>query len=428
MATSITNVRVFDGAALVNASAVRIDGPAVVAIGDPSMVRPEDEIIDGQQGTLLPGLIDAHVHLLPGASVQAISFGVTTMLDMFSKPDLLAAERAESHPQPIAGVYTSSIGATAPGGHPSMMYAPFPTIREPSDAERFVQDRLNEGARYLKIFYEGGQSIEWAMPSLTVTCVRALVESAHKAGMLVVAHAQRSVDAVEVAEAGVDVLAHAPLDPMNAKQIDTLANRGVAVISTLSIADGFPIASGQMPLLEDPRIAERLGDRWSATIRSQSDRWVPPGMPAFLDAYSNIRQLHRAGVPILAGTDAPNPGTIHGASIHRELWHLTQAGLTPIQALRAATSATAKVFGLDDLGHVRPGSTADLVLIQGKPDIAIDSSTAIERVWRAGRHVDIERYVGSQSEDAGLNFLAAQTARVIASVTAKLSHVQKEDS
>ena len=215
---------------------------------------------------------------------------------------------------------------------------------------------------------------------------------------------------------------------MNAKQSDTLANRGVAVISTLSIADGFPVAGGQMPLLEDPRIAERLGDRWRATIRSQGDRWVPPGMPSFLDAYSNIRQLHRAGVPILAGTDAPNPGTTHGASIHRELWHLTQAGLTPVQALRAATSATAKVFGLDDLGHVRPGSTADLVLIQGKPDIAIDSSTAIERVWRAGRHVDIERYVGSQSEEAGLNFLAAQTARVIASVTAKLPHVQKEDS
>ncbi len=426
MATSITNVRLFDGNSLTSASTVRVDGSTVVAVGGPGVIRHEDQLIDGKQGTLLPGLIDAHVHLLPGASAQALSFGVTTMLDMFSKPELLEDERTEHHQAVLAEVYTSSIGATAPCGHPSMMYAPFPTICKPEEAAGFVQDRLNEGARYLKVFYEGGHSIEWAMPSLSIECVKALVEAAHKAEITVVAHAQRASDAVEVAETGVDVLAHVPLDAMNAGQVATLASLDVAVISTLSIVDGFPASYGPMQLLEHPGITERLGERWCSTIRSQGDRWLPPGMPSFLDAYRNIRHLHQAGVTILAGTDAPNPGTVHGASIHRELWHLTQAGLAPVEALRAATSVTATIFGLEDVGQIRPGCTADLVLIQGQPDLAIESSTAIEMVWKAGQPVDTESYVGSHSEEAGLDYLAAQTERVIASVTEKLALVQEE--
>lgn len=426
MATSITNVRVFDGKALIGASTVRIDGSTVVAVGDLSVARPEDDLVDGRRGTLLPGLIDAHVHLLPGASAQALSFGVTTMLDMFSKPELIEQEFFETRQDIRSAVYTSSIGATAPGGHPSMMYAPFPTIRDPREAAGFVQDRVSEGARYLKVFYEGGHSIDWAMPSLSIACVKALVEAAHEAGILVVAHAQRSIDAVDVADAGVDILAHAPLDHMSNAQVATLASSGIAVISTLSIADGFPTPGSPMAILEHPGLAERLGRRWTATIRSQGERWQPPGMPDFLDAYANIRRLHEAGVPVLAGTDAPNPGTVHGASIHRELWHLTQAGLTPVEALRAATSTTAKTFGLDDLGRVHPGATADLLLVKGQPDLAIESSTSIEMVWRAGQRLVTEGYVGSRSEDAGLEYLADQIARVIASVTTKLFHDQKE--
>ena len=150
-------------------------------------------------------------------------------------------------------------------------------------------------------------------------------------------------------------------------------------------------------------------------------------MPSFLDAYANIRRLHRAGVPVLAGTDAPDPGTAHSASIHRELWHLTQVGLTPVEALRAATSATAEVFGLDGAGRVRPGSTADPVLVRGRPDVTVESSAAVEKVWRAVRRADVERYPGSREEDAGLDRLAARTARVIAGVTERLSHGRGEE-
>lgn len=428
MAISITNVRLFDGESLTSASTVRVDDSTVTAVGGPGVIERGDHLVDGKQGTLLPGLIDAHVHLLPGASAQALGFGVTTMLDMFSKPDLIEAERAEFRRATLADVHSSSVGATAPGGHPSMMYAPFPTISRPEEAGRFVHDRLDEGARYVKLFYEGGQSIDWPMPSLSIGCVKALVNAAHDAGVLVVAHAQKASDAVEMAQSGVDVLAHVPLDAMTARQVDTLASRSVAVVSTLSIADGFPASGQSMPLLDHPGIAQRLGERWCSTIRSQADRWMPPGMPSFLDATENVRHLHHAGVTVLAGTDAPNPGTVHGASLHRELWHLARAGFTPVEALQAATSAPAATFGLEGVGRIRPGCAADLVLVRGRPDVTIESSTAVEMVWKSGQLVDLDSHAGSRMERAGLDYLAAKTQRVVTAVTEKLARTQGRSS
>jgi predicted amidohydrolase YtcJ len=142
MATTITNVRVFDGSRLTPHTEVRLANGLITAVGRQES-HPGDEVVDGRGGTLLPGLIDAHVHLLPGAPQQASTFGVTTLLDMFSKPDVVREAMASDG----ADVRSSSIGATAPGGHPSMMYAPFPTVTGPQDAAAFVADRLAEGAR-----------------------------------------------------------------------------------------------------------------------------------------------------------------------------------------------------------------------------------------------------------------------------------------
>lgn len=85
MGITITDVRVFDGETMSRAVAVRLEGEVIVAAGSPGIAGPGDDYVDGQGGTLIPGLIDAHVHLLPGAPSQAMSFGVTTILDMFSR-------------------------------------------------------------------------------------------------------------------------------------------------------------------------------------------------------------------------------------------------------------------------------------------------------------------------------------------------------
>jgi imidazolonepropionase-like amidohydrolase len=107
---------------------------------------------------------------------------------------------------------------------------------------------------------------------------------------------------------------------------------------------------------------------------------------------TSVARLRQAGVPLLAGTDSPNPGTAPGPSIHRELELLVRAGLTPVEALRAATSAPARAFGLEDRGQIAVGQRADLVLVRGDPTTDILATRDIVRIWKGGHEFDRERY------------------------------------
>lgn len=411
--STVTGARIFDGERLTADIAVRFDQEGILAVGGPEVAQPGDVVIDAAGGTLLPGLVDAHVHLLPGAAHQAATFGITTIVDQFSKPPLVGHELGAAHTGAVADVHTSSIGATAPGGHPSMMYAPFPTVSDPGDAPGFVAARIGEGATHLKVLYESGEGTGWDIPSLDLATVEALVVAAHAAGLLVVAHVHRARDAVDIARTGVDVLAHVPIDPMTPDQVFAVASTGVAVIATLAAADGFPNPGATMALLARPDLAARLGPAWTSVIEAQARRWMPP-MPSFAPATANVRALHEAGARVLSGTDAPNPGTVHGASLHRELELLVEAGLSPTQALAAATSLAADVLQLPRRGYIRPGQRADLLLVSGRPDQQITDTGAIQSVWANARVVTTGSYVGSDDEAAGLVFLQTQTDKVIA--------------
>jgi imidazolonepropionase-like amidohydrolase len=416
MNSTITGVRVFDGEHLTGHTAVRLADGLIDDVGGPELLRADDEHVDGRGGTLLPGLIDAHVHLLPGAPRQALTFGVTTVLDMFSKPDLVRDALVQGAGPDAADVRSASIGATAPGGHPSMMYAPFPYVTGPQDAQRFVADRLAEGASHLKVFYDDGTSGPMPTPSLDVPTIAALVDAAHRAGLIVAAHVSTARGALDLLHTGVDVLAHVPFDPLDDQQIQAIAEAGVAVVATLAVADGFPGDQALMPLLGEPALAARLGPAWSEVVERQGHRWMPPQPPDFAAAAENVRRLHRAGVPLLVGTDAPNPGTVHGASVHRELQHFVAAGLEPGEALTAATARTADVFGLTDRGRVQRGLRADLVLVDGQPHRLISDTQHVQAVWKAGFRADLDSYIGSADEREGLVALRAQVDKVIAAV------------
>ena len=117
---------------------------------------------------------------------------------------------------------------------------------------------------------------------------------------------------------------------------------------------------------------------------------------------------------MLAGTDAPNPGTAHGVSLHRELELLVRAGMTPSEALASATSVPATSFHLDDRGMIAAGKRADLVLVKGDPTQDILATRAIVTVWKAGKEVDLRRYRAGVAHAKQLaaqeQVLAAQSA------------------
>src|SRR5690554_5170697 len=113
----------------------------------------------------------------------------------------------------------------------------------------------------------------------------------------------------------------------------------------------------------------------------------PPRTQPLDNALASVAALHAAGVDILAGTDAGNPGTAHGASMHGELALLVRAGLSPAAALAAATSMPARRFGLDDRGRIAPGLRADLLLVEGDPTADIEATRAIVGIWKNGHAV-----------------------------------------
>ena len=113
----------------------------------------------------------------------------------------------------------------------------------------------------------------------------------------------------------------------------------------------------------------------------------PPSPPSCKATREGMSDLIRAKVPILAGTDAPVPGTTYGASLHGELALLVRSGLSPVQALAAATSVPAQVFGLKDRGRIRSGMRADLVLVEGDPTRDIRATRKIVAVWKRGIRV-----------------------------------------
>ena len=101
-----------------------------------------------------------------------------------------------------------------------------------------------------------------------------------------------------------------------------------------------------------------------------------------------MRNLHRAGVPIVAGTDALNAGVEHGISLHRELELLVDAGVPPLDALKAATSSAASALRMTGRGRIAPGAPADLLLVKGDPTTDILATRNIVSVWKCGRQLD----------------------------------------
>ncbi|MGH3322381.1 MAG: amidohydrolase family protein [Streptosporangiaceae bacterium] len=136
----------------------------------------------------------------------------------------------------------------------------------------------------------------------------------------------------------------------------------------------------------DPRVDSRLDDAWRATIRGSFNRY-PQGRLA--DILAAVKALHHAGVDLLTGTDVSVPvptfgGMAHGASVHHELQLFVQAGLTPVEALRAATSVPARRFNLTDRGRIAEGLRADLLLVDGDPTATISDTLSTKGVWRRG--------------------------------------------
>jgi imidazolonepropionase-like amidohydrolase len=383
----VRGARVFDGERVIDADSVYVAGGTIAAVGRDLRVPDGVTVHDGAGRTLLPGLIDAHVHTSPETAREGPRFGVTSMLDMFTLQSLLPQfqrVRASRDNADAADVWTAGTMITAPGGHGTQYGEKIPTLDPGADPVAFVRARLDEGSDFIKITYEDGAAFGRQTPALTADQITAAVAAAHAASATVAIHVSTAAGAAIAVEAGADLLAHVPSDPLDGAVIEAMRERGTAVIGTLVVIAAGTCTDDAATLAADPRIAPYLTADQLALLARPFSRCSPSHLG---NAQANIRALRAAGVPVLAGSDAGNPGTCYGASLHGELDLLVRSGLTPVQALTGATSLPAERFGLDDRGRVAEGRLADLLLVNGDPTAEITATRDIVTVWKNGHQV-----------------------------------------
>ena len=279
---------------------------------------------------------------------------MTTIRDLGGPRELLLARRktvAASKDGAYPRLLIAGPIITVPGGHPIPVYGlsdEVLAVRGPDDARAKVNALIDAGANVIKIAVSGRTDVRW--PELSNEEIRAITTAAHARGVRVAAHIDRAVALRRAVENGIDDAAHMPRDRMPDDLIRLLVRRNVALIPTIDVYEELAEARG-------------AGAAWRRTT-----------LPMMQD---NLRRFVTAGGTLALGDDLGNPGVALGMPM-AEIRHWLRAGLSPMQVIVAATRGSAHVCGLAaQLGAVRPGMIADLLVVNGDP---LADPGALERV------------------------------------------------
>ena len=364
---------------------VVVEGDRITQVVDDARA-PRGRRIDLAGCTLLPGLINCHVHLSFGAEAdpvrvmkdephaltalkvlrraqETVEAGVTTVRDLggrdyaefavrraiaeglFPGPRILGAGR----PVCMTGGHGNSIGREADG---------------PDDARKAVREQLKAGADVIKLIATGGvmtPGVEPGSPQLTLEEMRAAIEEARKAGRRTAAHAQGSTGIADAIEAGITTIEHGIF--LTDEIIAAMKRKGVFLVPTLA-APAAISAGGLAAGIPDYMVRK-------------SDAVVTAHVASF-------RRAHEAGARIAAGADSGTPLNFHG-SLLPELELMVKYGMTPLEAIRSATSVAAEALGLGgETGRLADGHLADLLAVTGDPAERIGALSDVRLVLARG--------------------------------------------
>ena len=431
-ATLFEEVFVFDG--LADARAGPLD---VLVVGDRiAALAPHGSLqdaraaraarIDGRGRTLLPGLIDCHVHLgggdglppwaakrpnLDAQSAALVYSGVTTILAAARDADYRDLEARIALGE-LAGprIIASSRFFTAPGGHPVPFLKallPWPLsslilrgrvveLEDEAAIPGALDGEIKDGSpAFIKIVYD---DIPPGAPRLSKGLLGSLIAAVRARGLRASVHVGSPEEALDAVQAGAALLMHVPGDEeLAAAQVQALAASGIPIVTTNRIYTVLD-AANRGTLAFSPLEREVMPPGAAEAFAQKPAGYETPGFPqdyiASLPARAghlavNTRLLFDAGARLVAGTDSGLPAIFHGAALHRELAALAALGIPPARVLRMATSDAARALDPKaDYGVIAVGARADLLLVEGDPLEDLRATEQIVGVWQAGARVE----------------------------------------
>lgn len=414
-ATVLTNFTLIDGTGRTpaSASALIIDDGRISWVGPRSNLKlpAGATVLDLSGKFVTPGLIDSHVHVgLVNDLAQDIKFysrelveqqlriyaayGVTAVQVLGTDTDVIfdirADQRKQAQPE-MARVFTSGQGLVFKGSYGGVAGLNRPVANE-AEARQAVDEQVAKGVDFIKLWVddEFGDLPSRMPPEIS----RAIIDQTHKHKLRAIAHIFYLDNAKTLASQGVDGFAHSVRDlPVDQQLLKDMKQRGVVqVAATLSREASFTYT--KLPFLDDPFFNRSITPAALATLRStERQQKLAAGKhfsqyPGVLDtALKNTRREIEAGIRYGVGTDSGPSGRFAGHFLHWELQLMVQAGLTPLQALTAATGVNAQLIGAKDLGTIEPGKTADLVVLNADPTRDIRNTRTIHSVYVAGKTV-----------------------------------------
>ena len=401
---AITNVRIIDGngGAPIEHGTIVADGQRIVAIGSSADVHapPGSRRIDGKGGTVIPGLADMHVHLLGGIDgvgldilgyqkyLNALLYaGVTTVMDTGNVEPFVIQLRSAVRSGLVLGPRIYCVGPILDGADP-VWPALSMAIASKDQVPRIVESLAGEKVDFIKLYV-----------GLSDQLIHSISAEAKKHNVRTIIDQWRRNGSADIAQEGIAGFAHFPSRRISDETIAAIKAHNVFLISTLAVQESsLGRRFADLSFLDNPLIADTTPKRALDALRKQYAGLSAEQLAAKNDytmhvdlkgAESNVPRLRDAGILFATGTDAVYPGDFQGEGLHRELELLVESGLTPLQAITAATkNAAAIVNAADEWGTLETGKLANLVIVDGSPDKRIGDTRRIVVVIKEGAVID----------------------------------------
>lgn len=399
---------------------VQGDRIACVGAAGTCPVPPEAELLDRDGFFVIPGLWNSHAHLtlpstylfmgerLPRSVADRLrrvilriylASGVTGLVLLIDDPAIAKVLRsAERHAELISPrLYTCGWGISYPGSW--NVYGGAETPTTPDEAKAAVRRQAADEVDCIKITVESGPGPVHTRPRLPAELIRAIVEEAHRLDLPVYAHATHVDEMRDALQSGVDVVAHGLQDADHVPAELIEAFKGSRYSPTLVHYESFFRYLDEPELLDEPFLRSRLTEEMHRALGDSSRQarfmeiiaWSTEGAgidwtrSAFPRAMAAAGAIFDAGVEPLVGTN-PVFMVVPGYDVHRELELLVEAGLTPAEAIRAATRNAAVAIGRGSVfGSIRAGAYADFVVLEADPLRDIRNTRRIDFVVKAGQ-------------------------------------------